>query len=244
MDRHAERLAAELRRRLVERRRADAAAGRDRDGDLESAVRDLVERDAAVLSAPRRDQLRELVLHGRVAFPARNGGSQIQVLPFGMETRLGLQLGKALEQIVNEARNAPGALVLPRPVEHGQDRRDCDGLDRAAFRDERRIVARLELGRDVVFLQARSERHRQELETLRPPGFHESVQRLGGDKNDGGVFVVLAHLGQRFRVTLIRIQRASEQVVRPCVAGIQLDCLLQGAQSASEIARVGQNSAD
>ena len=66
MDRHAERLAAELRRRLVERRRADAAAGRDRDGDLESAVRDLVERDAAVLSAPRRDQLRELVLRDTV----------------------------------------------------------------------------------------------------------------------------------------------------------------------------------
>src|SRR5213592_778033 len=66
MDRHAEALAGELRRRLVERRRSDAAAGRERDGDLESAVRELVDRDAAVLSEARRARLRELVLRDTV----------------------------------------------------------------------------------------------------------------------------------------------------------------------------------
>src|ERR687891_257702 len=42
-DRNAEALAADLRRRLVERRRAEAAAGRARGGDLEGAVAELVD---------------------------------------------------------------------------------------------------------------------------------------------------------------------------------------------------------
>jgi pilus assembly protein CpaF len=59
---HAQALAEELRRRLVERRRAEAAAGRLPEGDLETAVRELVDRDAALLSAERRRQLTELIL--------------------------------------------------------------------------------------------------------------------------------------------------------------------------------------
>jgi len=42
-DRHAEALAAELRGRLVERRRAEAMGGRSSGDDLERAVSELVD---------------------------------------------------------------------------------------------------------------------------------------------------------------------------------------------------------
>jgi pilus assembly protein CpaF len=63
--RHEEALAAELRRRLVERRRAEAAAG---NGvvELDDAVTELVDREAAVLSEARRAHLRQLVLRDTV----------------------------------------------------------------------------------------------------------------------------------------------------------------------------------
>jgi pilus assembly protein CpaF len=64
-DRHAEALAADLRRRLVERRRGDAIAGRPGD-DLEQAVDQLVRERAAVLSEARRLQVRELILRDAV----------------------------------------------------------------------------------------------------------------------------------------------------------------------------------
>jgi pilus assembly protein CpaF len=64
-DRHAEALAAVLRRRLVERRRTEAIAGRPGD-DLEHAVEELVSDQAAVLSEPRRLQVRELILRDTV----------------------------------------------------------------------------------------------------------------------------------------------------------------------------------
>jgi pilus assembly protein CpaF len=66
VERHAESLAADLRRRLLERRRAEAAAGRPSDEELESAVADLVEGHAAALSAERREQVRELILRDTV----------------------------------------------------------------------------------------------------------------------------------------------------------------------------------
>jgi pilus assembly protein CpaF len=59
--RHLDKLAAELRRRLIERRRAEAAAGRT-GPPLREAVRDLVDGDAAVLEPPTRARLRELIL--------------------------------------------------------------------------------------------------------------------------------------------------------------------------------------
>ena len=65
VDRNAEALAADLRRRLVERRRAEAAAGGAR-GDLEGAVAELVDEHAAVLSERRRARIRELILRDTV----------------------------------------------------------------------------------------------------------------------------------------------------------------------------------
>jgi pilus assembly protein CpaF len=61
-ERHAESLAAELRRRLLERRRADAASGRPTEQELEGAVAELVDDHAAPLSAARREQVREFIL--------------------------------------------------------------------------------------------------------------------------------------------------------------------------------------
>jgi hypothetical protein len=47
--RHLDELARELRRRLIERRRAQAAAGTGSLGPMPEAVRELVKEDAAVL---------------------------------------------------------------------------------------------------------------------------------------------------------------------------------------------------
>jgi pilus assembly protein CpaF len=65
-DRHAEALAEKLRRELLERRRAMAAAGEAAGGDIEAAVVDLVEERAAVLPRPVRDGLRARVLRDTV----------------------------------------------------------------------------------------------------------------------------------------------------------------------------------
>ena len=64
-DRHVEALAADLRGRLIERRRAEAAAGRA-GTDLETAVAELVDDHAAVLSESRRALIRELILRETV----------------------------------------------------------------------------------------------------------------------------------------------------------------------------------
>src|SRR5919109_5380018 len=64
-DRHVEALADELRRRLVERRRSEAAAGRAGE-HLETAIAELVDEQAGVLSEPRRALIRELILRETV----------------------------------------------------------------------------------------------------------------------------------------------------------------------------------
>jgi pilus assembly protein CpaF len=63
---HAEDVAAELRARLIDRRRAEAAAGRSAGEDLTDAVEGLVEQDAAVLSPSLRAEIRELILRDTV----------------------------------------------------------------------------------------------------------------------------------------------------------------------------------
>jgi pilus assembly protein CpaF len=65
-DRHSKALAAELRRRLIDRRRAEAAAGRAHAEGLSEAVHNLVEREAAVLSAPLRARIADLILRDTV----------------------------------------------------------------------------------------------------------------------------------------------------------------------------------
>jgi pilus assembly protein CpaF len=63
---HLDRLAAELRGRLVERRRTQAAAGGAKLGPLPDAVQSLVDEDAAILAPPTRDRLVELILREAV----------------------------------------------------------------------------------------------------------------------------------------------------------------------------------
>src|SRR5262245_59288652 len=63
---HAEALAGELRQRPVERRRADAAAGRRDATELADAVAELVAEEAAVLSPARRDLVAELIMRETV----------------------------------------------------------------------------------------------------------------------------------------------------------------------------------
>ena len=67
--RQMEALAADLRRRLAERRRLDAAAGRPR-GDVATAIEELVASEAAVLPAATRAALTKLVLRETVGLGA------------------------------------------------------------------------------------------------------------------------------------------------------------------------------
>jgi pilus assembly protein CpaF len=64
--RHLDELAAELRRRLVERRRTQAASGGAAMGPLPDAVRELVDEDAAILESDTRERLCELILREAV----------------------------------------------------------------------------------------------------------------------------------------------------------------------------------
>jgi pilus assembly protein CpaF len=64
--RHLDELAAELRKRLVDRRRAQAASGGAGMAPLPEAVRSLVNEDAAILEGRTRDRLRELILREAV----------------------------------------------------------------------------------------------------------------------------------------------------------------------------------
>jgi pilus assembly protein CpaF len=63
---HAEDVAAELRSRLIERRRAEAAAGRSASDGLREAVESLVDADAMVLSSSRRAEIKELIIRDTV----------------------------------------------------------------------------------------------------------------------------------------------------------------------------------
>jgi pilus assembly protein CpaF len=56
-ERNVAELAAALRGRLVERRRAEAAAGKERGGDLREAVRALVDKEAALLAVSDREEI-------------------------------------------------------------------------------------------------------------------------------------------------------------------------------------------
>jgi pilus assembly protein CpaF len=64
--RHLDELAAELRRRLVERRRAEAASGGAKLTPLPEAVRALVEEDAGLLEPSTRARLVELIMREAV----------------------------------------------------------------------------------------------------------------------------------------------------------------------------------
>ena len=64
--RYAEALAARLRERLVERRRADAAAGHGAGQALPAAVAELVDSEAALLPAARRAEVRDLILRDTI----------------------------------------------------------------------------------------------------------------------------------------------------------------------------------
>jgi pilus assembly protein CpaF len=64
--RHLDQLALELRRRLVERRRGEAAAGKSNPAPLPAAIRELVDADAAILDPATRARLCELILREAV----------------------------------------------------------------------------------------------------------------------------------------------------------------------------------
>jgi pilus assembly protein CpaF len=65
-ERHIAEVAATLRGRLVERRRAEAAAGRRGTGDLEGTVRELVDQEAAILGATDRAEIAAQVVRDSV----------------------------------------------------------------------------------------------------------------------------------------------------------------------------------
>jgi pilus assembly protein CpaF len=66
IERQRDELAARLREALIERRRADAAAGRRAGTDLPAAVEELVAREAAVLPAHEREEIASRILRDSV----------------------------------------------------------------------------------------------------------------------------------------------------------------------------------
>jgi pilus assembly protein CpaF len=65
-ERHVAEIAATMRARLVERRRAEAAAGRPAAADLEQTVRELVDEEAAILASPDRAEIAARVVRDSV----------------------------------------------------------------------------------------------------------------------------------------------------------------------------------
>src|SRR5262249_51202583 len=99
----------------------------------------------AFLSRYRRAmQTSEHLLGDDVPGPARDGGGQVDVAPFGMTGR-DQELVPLGEEPLDKAFDATVSVATPRPVEHGKNRRHRDGIDFLPFRNERRIVLRLEL---------------------------------------------------------------------------------------------------
>ena len=66
IERQRDELAARLREALIERRRADAAAGRRPDGNLQEAVGELVGREAAILPIREREEIVARILRDTV----------------------------------------------------------------------------------------------------------------------------------------------------------------------------------
>jgi pilus assembly protein CpaF len=66
IERQRDELAARLREALIERRRADAAAGRRPQSDLPAAVDELVEREAAILPLHEREEIVSRILRDTV----------------------------------------------------------------------------------------------------------------------------------------------------------------------------------
>jgi pilus assembly protein CpaF len=65
-ERNVAELAGALRARLVERRRAEAAAGREGGGDLRDAVRELVGEEAVLLAEPDREEIAARIVRDSV----------------------------------------------------------------------------------------------------------------------------------------------------------------------------------
>src|SRR4051812_36176041 len=66
IERQRDELAGRLREALIERRRADAAAGRHPSRDLTEAVEDLVEHEAAILPIREREEIVARILRDTV----------------------------------------------------------------------------------------------------------------------------------------------------------------------------------
>src|SRR4029077_9768065 len=66
IERQRDELAGRLREALIERRRADAAAGRRPRGDLSEAVEDLVQQEAAILPIREREEIVSRILRDTV----------------------------------------------------------------------------------------------------------------------------------------------------------------------------------
>jgi pilus assembly protein CpaF len=65
-ERNVAELAGSLRARLVDRRRAEAAAGREGGGDLRDAVRELVDEEAVLLADPDREEIAARIVRDSV----------------------------------------------------------------------------------------------------------------------------------------------------------------------------------
>jgi pilus assembly protein CpaF len=119
-------LVADLRRRLAAERRADAAAGR-LGGDVGTAIAELVEREAAVLSKTRRADLTKLVMRETV------GLGPLEVLLADPAVEEVMVNGCGSVYVEREGR------IEPTPVEFSSDDEVREAIERILAPTGRRV---------------------------------------------------------------------------------------------------------
>ena len=179
-ERNVAELAASLRTRLVERRRVDAAAGRDRGGDLSAAVRELVEQEGALLDASDRREVAARIVRDSV----------------GLGPLEALLADPAVEEVMV---NGPGVVYVER-----QGRIEATDV---AFADEEELRNAIErilapLGRRVDELSPMVDARLTDgsrVNVVIPPlaidGPAVSIRRFGAIRPGPGELVALGTLG-------------------------------------------------
>jgi pilus assembly protein CpaF len=188
-ERNVAELAASLRTRLVQSRRADAAAGRDRGGDLSVAVRELVEQQGVLLEASDREEVAARIVRDSI----------------GLGPLEALLADPAVEEVMV---NGPGTVYVER---HGRIE-----ATEVAFADEEELRNAVErilapLGRRVDELSPMVDARLSDgsrVNVVIPPlaidGPAVSIRRFGAIRPGPGELVALGTLSEDQRRRLER----------------------------------------
>ena len=129
------------------------------------------------------------------ALPAGHVGGEIDLLPFRMAAGL-QELVEAREERIHEAPDAVVAVRILRPVEHGKQAADRQGLDRLVLVDELRIVRIREARREVAFRDLALEGNGEKMEAALGLELGDGANRPSGHV-DGGLDLAGLQLAHR-----------------------------------------------